>query len=163
MEAAAEGKSLSDLLLEGAIDAIYSPPRPLRYHPRNGPIARLFPDFRGIEQAYFRATGAFPPQHLIVLRRAAWEANLWIAGALTDAFAAANSEFAEIQRGFPYSTPWEEAELESATALMGADLHPQGLEANRAQIEMFCAEAHRLGLTKRLVTVDEYFSDYLAG
>lgn len=162
VQAAPDGKSLSDLLLEGAIDAIYSPPRPLRYHPARGPIARLFPDFRGIEQAYFRATGAFPPQHLIVLRRPVWEANKWIATALTEAFTAAKTEFTAIQRNFPYSTPWEEAELEATTALLGADFHPQGLPANHAQIDMFCAEAHRLGLTRRRVTVEEYFADFLA-
>jgi len=160
--ASAGARSLSELLIAGEIDAVYSPPRPNRYHPQHGPITRLFPDFRGIEQAYFRATGAFPPQHLIVLRRAVWEENKWIAGALTEAFTAANDEFAEIQDGFPYSTPWEEAELEAATALMGADLHAYGLEANRTQIDMFCAEAHRLGLTKRGVTAEEYFADFLA-
>ena len=160
--ATAGEKSLSDLLIAGEIDAIYSPPRPARYHPQNGPISRLFPDFRGIEQAYFRATGAFPPQHLMVIRRAVWDANRWIAGALTDAFIAANTEFTAIQRSFPYSTPWQEAELEATTALMGEDFHPYGLAANRAQIEMFCAEAFRLGLTKRHVTVEEYFADYLA-
>ena len=150
------------MLLEGSIDAMYSPPRPLRYHPAKGPIARLFPDFRSVEQDYFRATGVFPPQHLIVLHRAVWEANKWIAGALTEAFTAANTEFIAIQRGFPYSTPWEEAELEATTALMGEDIHPYGIEANRAQLDIFCAEAHRLGLTQRRVTVDEYFADFLA-
>ncbi|MCC6717403.1 MAG: hypothetical protein IT555_05925 [Acetobacteraceae bacterium] len=163
VQAAPDGRSLSDLLLAGEIDAMYSPPRPRHYHPTTGPIARLFPDFRIIEQEYFRQTGIFPPQHLIVLHRAAWEANPWIAGAITDAFAAANAAFTAAQRGFPYSTPWEEAELEMTTALMGEDFHPQGLEANRAQIDAFCAEAHRLGLTQRRVAVEEYFADYLAG
>ena len=45
---------------------------------------------------------------------------------------------------------------------MGDDFHPYGLERNRGQIEMFAAEAFRLGLTSRRVTVDEYFADYLA-
>ena len=45
---------------------------------------------------------------------------------------------------------------------MGADPHSYGLEANRSQVEMFISEAHQLGLTKRRVTIDEYFADYLA-
>jgi 4,5-dihydroxyphthalate decarboxylase len=156
-----KGRSLSDLLLAGELDAIYSPPRPERYHPERGPIARLFPDFRPVEEEYFRATGAFPPQHLIVLRRETWDANRWIARRLTEAFVAANDWFAAAQRGFPYATPWLEAELERATAVLGDDLHPYGLEPNRAQIEMFAGEAFRLGLTSRRVTVEEYFADYL--
>jgi 4,5-dihydroxyphthalate decarboxylase len=156
------GRSLSDMLIAGELDAIYSPPRPQAYHPTTGPIARLFPDFRAIEQRYFRETGAFPPQHLIVLRREAWEANRWIARRLTEAFSDANDCFTAAQRGFPYATPWLEAELEDTTLVMGQDFHPYGLEQNRAQIEMFAGEAHRLGLTGRRVTPEEYFADFLA-
>jgi 4,5-dihydroxyphthalate decarboxylase len=157
------GRSLSDMLIAGELEAIYSPPRPKQYHPAKGPIARLFPEFRGIEQEYFRKTGAFPPQHLIVLRREAWEANPWIATRLTDAFIAANDCFTTAQKGFPYATPWLEAELEDTEAVMGEDFHPHGYERNRAQIGMFAGEAFKLGLTSRLVTPEEYFADFLKG
>jgi 4,5-dihydroxyphthalate decarboxylase len=163
VQAPAKGRSLAQMLIAGELEAIYSPPRPEAYHPVSGPIARLFPDFRPIEQEYFGATGAFPPQHLIVLRREAWEANRWIARSLTEAFGAANECFSAAQRGFPYATPWLEAELESTAAVMGEDFHPYGLERNRAQIEMFAGEAFRLGLTGRRITVEEYFVDYLQG
>jgi 4,5-dihydroxyphthalate decarboxylase len=163
VHAPAKGRSLAQMLIAGELEAIYSPPRPEAYHPVSGPIARLFPDFRPIEQEYFHATGAFPPQHLIVLRREAWEANRWIARSLTEAFAAANECFSAAQRGFPYATPWLEAELESTAAVMGEDFHPYGLERNRAQIEMFAGEAFGLGLTSRRITVEEYFADYLQG
>jgi 4,5-dihydroxyphthalate decarboxylase len=158
-----KGRSLSDMLIAGELEAIYSPPRPEAYHPTAGPLVRLFPDFRPIEQEYFRQTGAFPPQHLIVLRREAWEANRWIAASLTEAFSAANDAFTAAQKGFPYATPWLEAELEATTTVMGEDFHPYGLEPNRAQIDMFAGEAHRLGLTSRRVTTEEYFADYLQG
>ena len=158
----APGRSLSDMLLAGELEAIYSPPRPERYHPANGPLARLFPDFRGVEQEYFRRTGAFPPQHLMVLRREVWEANRWIARSLTDAFVACNDAFTAAQRGFPYATPWLEAELEDAAAVMGEDFHPYGFERNRAQIAMFAGEAFKLGLTAREITPEEYFADFLA-
>jgi 4,5-dihydroxyphthalate decarboxylase len=155
------GKSLSDMLLAGELDAVYSPPRPLAYHPVNGPIARLFPDFKPMEQAYFRATGAFPPQHLVILHRAVWEANPWIAGSLTAAFSAANDEFSAAQRGFPYATPWLEAELEETAAVMGEDFHPYGIEKNRAALEIFCRQGFEAGLTQRLISVDEYFAECL--
>jgi 4,5-dihydroxyphthalate decarboxylase len=163
VHAPAKGRSLSDMLIAGELEAIYSPPRPESYHPRKGPIVRLFPDFRAVEQEYFLKTGAFPPQHLIVLRREVWEKDKWIARRLTEAFSAANDCFTAAQRGFPYATPWLEAELEDTIAVMGEDFHPYGLERNRAQIEAFAAEAFRLGFTSRRVTVDEYFADYLAG
>ncbi len=155
------GQSLSDMLLAGELDALYSPPRPARYHPVHGPISRLFPDFRPLEQEYYRATGAFPPQHLIVLRREAWDANRIIARQLTDAFIANNHIFAESQRNFPYVTPWEEADIEETTALMGEDFHQDGLERNRHQLELFCEMAHAAGLTQRRISVEEYFGEFL--
>jgi len=158
----ASGRSLSDMLVAGELEAIYSPPRPQHYHPVSGPIARLFPDFRGVEQEYFRRTGAFPPQHLLVLRREVWEANRWIARSLTDAFVACNDAFTAAQRGFPYATPWLEAELEDTAAVMGEDFHPYGFEPNRAQIAMFAGEAFKLGLTRQEITPEDYFADFLA-
>jgi len=163
VHAPAQGRSLSDMLLAGELEAIYSPPRPQAYRPDTGAMARLFPDFRAVEQEYFLNTGALPPQHLIVLRREAWEANRWIAQSLTAAFSAANDCFTAAQKGFPYATPWLEAELEATAAVMGEDFHPYGIERNRAQIDMFAGEAFRLGLTSRRVTADEYFADYLQG
>jgi 4,5-dihydroxyphthalate decarboxylase len=163
VKTAPAGRSLSDMLLADELDAVYSPPRPQAYHPESGPIARLFPDFRRIEQEYFRQTGAYPPQHLVVLRRDVWEANRWMAKSLTDAFIAANDCFTAAQRGFPYATPWLEAELEDTVAAMGEDFHPYGLAPNRAQIDMFCGEAFRLGLASRRITPEEYFADYLQG
>ena len=154
--------SLTDMLLAGDLDAILSPPRPEKYHPATGPVARLFADFRPIEEEYFRATHAFPPQHLIVIRRALWEANPWVAKSLTDAFARAEASFNASIRGFPYATPWLEAELEATTALMGTDFHPVGFDACRAEIDLFANEAHRMGFTQRRVTPEEYFQEYLS-
>ncbi len=65
-------------------------------------------------------------------------------------------------RGFPYSTPWQEAELAETEATMGVDFHPYGFEKNRAQIGMFCDQAFAVGLTSRRVTPEEYFEEFLA-
>ena len=75
VHATAPGQALSDMLINGELDALLSPPRPRKYHPTNGPITRLFPDFRSHRARLLRQTGMFPPQHLIVLRRPVWEAE----------------------------------------------------------------------------------------
>lgn len=163
VHAAPAGKPLSEMLLDGELDALYSPPRPRRYHPVDGPIVRLFSDVRGIEGAYFRATGMFPPQHLVVLRRAVWEANKWIARSLMDAFLACNEIFSKAQRSLPYASPWLDVELEETEALMGADFHPYGFEVNRRTVEVFNDEAFALGIVGRRVSPEEYFAEFLAG
>jgi 4,5-dihydroxyphthalate decarboxylase len=161
VRAAPAGHALSDMLIAGELDAIYSPPRPRRYHPVDGPIVRLFPDIRTIERDYFRHTGMFPPQHLIVLRRETWERNKWIAGALTDAFVRCNDVYTKAQRSFPYGSPWLDAELEETEALMGADFHPYGFDRNRTTIETFNEQAYQLGIVGRRITAAEYFAEFL--
>jgi 4,5-dihydroxyphthalate decarboxylase len=163
VHAAPAGKPLSEMLIDGELDAIYSPPRPRRYHPADGPIVRLFPDIRTIERDYFRQTGMFPPQHLIVLRRPVWEANKWVLRSLTDAFLACNEMFGKAQRSFPYASPWLDMELEETEALMGVDFHPYGFAANRRAIEVFNDEAFALGIVERRVSPEEYFAEFLKG
>jgi 4,5-dihydroxyphthalate decarboxylase len=162
VNAVPEGRYLVEMLLAGDLDAIWSPPRPGRYHPKDGPIVRLFPEFRAIERDYFRRAGCFPPQHLVVLKRAVWERDKGAARRLTDAFIRADRMFAAATRNFPYIAPWLEAELEETEALMGDDFHEDGFERNRHQIAVFCRQAHALGLTARLVEPEEYFAEFLA-
>jgi 4,5-dihydroxyphthalate decarboxylase len=162
VQAAPQGRALSEMLIAGELDALYSPPRPRRYHPVDGPIMRLFPEVRKIERDYFRSTGVFPPQHLVVLRREAWERNRWIARTLTEAFIRCNEAFAKAQRSFPYASPWLDAELEETEGLMGADCHPYGYEKNLATIEIFNDQAHLAGIVGRRISAEEYFAEFLA-
>jgi 4,5-dihydroxyphthalate decarboxylase len=162
VHAAPPGRSLSELLIAGEIDALFSPPRPLRYHYMNGPIVRLVQDIRGTEQRYFQDTEVYPPQHLIILRRAIWERDRSIARRLTDAFIRNNQMFETMQRNFPYVTPWQDLENEATDAIMGTDCHADGLEPNRRTMEQFCQTAFDTGLTSRLIAVDDYFAEYLA-
>jgi 4,5-dihydroxyphthalate decarboxylase len=163
VRAAPTGHALSEMLIGGELDAMFSPPRPRRYHPQDGPIGRLFPAIRTIEREYFRVTRIFPPQHLVVLRRDVWLRNKWIARALTEAFVQCTAVFAQAQRSFPYASPWFEAELEETEALMGPDYHADGFERNREAIEVFAEQAYLAGIVKRRIGAEEYFAEFLEG
>lgn len=156
-----KGRSLAQMLIDGELDAIYSPPVPNDYHPANGPIARLYPDPRAVEQAYFAATGVYPPQHLVVLQRHAWEADRSLARRVTDAFIACENSYRATLRSFPYTTPWAQMDLEASDAVLGPTPCRHGIEPNRATLEQFAAQAHALGLTRRLITVEDYFAEFL--
>jgi len=55
------------------------------------------------------------------------------------------------------------ADLERVERTMGPGYHDHDLgPSNRRQLETFCEEAHRSGLTARRVAVDELFAEYLA-
>jgi 4,5-dihydroxyphthalate decarboxylase len=70
--------------------------------------------------------------------------------------------FDAAQRGFPYVSPWLEAELEATEAVMGTDFHPYGFEKNRATIEVFASQAFDIGVVGRRISAEEYFADYLS-
>jgi 4,5-dihydroxyphthalate decarboxylase len=158
---APEGRSLSDLLLAGEIDAVFAPIPLKKYHPVDGPIARLVPDFRPLERRYFEETRCYPPQHVIALRKEVWERDPSVGGRLVSALNECEARFQENQHLFPYASPWLMAEVEETDLVMGRDHFAHGLENNRAQVDVFCQSAFEDGLTKTRVTADEYFAEFL--
>jgi 4,5-dihydroxyphthalate decarboxylase len=158
----AAGKSLSDLLLAGEIDAFFTPLPPKQFAAPSGPIVRLIGDYRAIEQQYFAKTRCYPPQHTIVIRRAVWERDPSVGARLVSTFDACERAFHAEQRLYPYNSPWLIGDIEAAELTMGADYHAHGLEKNRRAVDTFCRGAFDDGLTKRRITVDEFFAEFIA-
>jgi 4,5-dihydroxyphthalate decarboxylase len=158
---APKGRSLTDLLLAKEIEAIFAPLPPAKYHAADGPLVRLMPDYRRVEQQYFKDTGCYPPQHAVVLRRAVWERQPWIGRRIVDAFQRADEMYHASQRLYPYGSPWLIEEIEQTEREMGARYHAHGLDANRRALDVFCEGAWRDGMTARRVTVDEMFAEFL--
>ncbi len=155
------GTTLSGLLLAKEIDALFAPLPPRALHPADGPIVRAFPGFQAMEQNYFTDTGCYPPQHVIVVRRASWARDPSVGRRLVDAFNESEKVFEALQRQFPYNSPWLIEEVEAAARVLGTTYHAHGLETNRRAVEVFCQAAFDDGLTKRRVTVDEFFQEFL--
>ena len=159
---APKGRSLSDLLLANEIEAIFTPLPPAKYHVNDGPLSRLIPGYRRVEQNYYQETRCYPPQHALVIRRAVWERQPAIGRRLVDAFQRGDEAYHASQRLYPYGSPWLIEEIEQTELAMSARYHAHGLEANRHALDVFCEGAWRDGLTARRVTVDEMFAEFLA-
>jgi 4,5-dihydroxyphthalate decarboxylase len=158
---APQDRSLTDLLEEGELDAIYVPLPPVAYHRQNGPLVRLIPEFQNLERRYFRETGFYPTQHVLLMKREAWTRNPRLASNLMEAFQECETLFTRAQRLFPYDSPWMIEEVEDTELLMGPDYHIHGLARNHAVVDAFCEAAFEDGLTSRRVTVEEYFQEFL--
>lgn len=156
------GLSLTDLLERGELDACFAPLPPAAYDATKGRLVRLIPDYRSLEQQYFRDTGCYPPQHVLLVKRAAWERMPSLGSSLLEIFEQCEAVFTAGQRQYPYNTPWMIQEVEETERLMGAEYHAHGLRRNRAQVDTFCQAAYEDGLTARRITVDEYFAEFLA-
>jgi 4,5-dihydroxyphthalate decarboxylase len=73
------GKTLSEALAGGEIDALYTPRAPSVFYDGGTDVARLWADSQAAEEAYFGATRIFPIMHTVVLRRDAYERAPWVA------------------------------------------------------------------------------------
>ena len=63
------GKTLSQMLASGEIDALHSPRMPSTLHTQPGKVKRLFEDYVDVERAYYKKTKLFPILHTIAIRR----------------------------------------------------------------------------------------------
>ena len=153
-------QTLSRMLHDGAIDALYTARTPSSFRRADAKVARLFPDYVAVEKAYYRATGVFPIMHCVVIRREVYEKDRWVAQSLFKAFAAAQAKtYRDLGETAALKTmlPWANAGAEEAVALMGADFWPYGFAANHDTIATFLRYHHEQGLSPRRLEPEELF------
>jgi 4,5-dihydroxyphthalate decarboxylase len=156
-----ETQTLARMLAAGDIDALHTARMPSTYTGDDGPVRRLFPDYKEVEQRYFRDTGIFPIMHTIAIRRDVYEANRWIAQSLAKAFVEAQRRTYDdlyVTAALKAMLPWLTHHVEETRALMGRDYWPYGFGANRATLETFLRYHHEQGLSKRLLRPEELFA-----
>jgi hypothetical protein len=172
IEAIPAGKTLAGMLAEGELDAVFSarPPSCFRQPARTAggreTVARLFPDYRAAEQAYYRKAGVYPLMHAVGIRNSLVAQHPWMAGSLFKAFAKAKeiavADFGKLS-AFAVTLPWIEAEYRATQAVLGEDIWPYGVAANRKAIETLCRYLHEQGFTRRRTGVDELFAPGIPG
>jgi 4,5-dihydroxyphthalate decarboxylase len=154
-------KTLSRMLAAGELDALVAPRAPSCFTGREPHVARLFPEFRRVEQEYFAKTGLFPIMHVLGLRRSLAQQHPWLAASLVKAFAQAKElalgELGDVT-ALAASLPWLPAEVEETRARMGADWWPYGVDANRHALETLTRYAHEQGVTRRRLAPEELFA-----
>lgn len=152
-------ETLVERLAEGGLDAVYSP-RILRGFD-TGAVRRLWSDVRAVEMAYFRDTGIFPIMHTVVIRRAVYERDPWIARSLFEAFCHAKAHVMGRLRDngvLAVALPWAYEDAREAAALMGDDYWPYGVEENRTVLETFARYSFEQGLAIKRYAPEEMFA-----
>jgi 4,5-dihydroxyphthalate decarboxylase len=154
-----DGTSLSDLLDRGDIDAMIgtAPPECLR---RNPEVVRLIPDFRKVEQDYYRRTRIFPIMHLVVIRRDVYDAHPFVAASLYKAFCLAKDAALAKMRylgALRYMLPFLPDDLDEIDRVFGGDPWPYGIEPNRPTLDALMRYLVGQGIIARPLPVDELF------
>ncbi len=161
----ADDASVEDMLAEGELDALMHPDLIKPLVNRDPRVARLFPDFKQEEIAYYRNTGVFPIMHVLGIRQDIIDAHPWVPVNLYHAFNEAKAiamKRMENPRIVPlawYREAWEEQE-----EILGPDPWQYGLTiSNRAQLEMLVGFSHEQGLISRRIPLDELFVNVTQG
>ena len=156
------GDQSIDAMLEfGALDAVF-PKRPASFLRGSPNVARLFTNFREVEEEYFRRTHIFPIMHVVVVKRDIYEKHPWVMQALYKAFVYA--KMLAIRRltlspPLHVTLPWLTAHVEDTRRIMGDDYWSYGLEENRHVLETAARHAWDQGLIKQPIhKVEELFA-----
>ena len=154
------------MMLSGELDACMSYNRrhgdlidrsdaDLEHHPD---IKPLFPDSAAEAVRYYKKTGIYPINHGMVVKRAVFERNPWVAINILKAFDQAN-DIAEAERR-------EHVAYHLETGLLPSDYRKplatriikHGLKANRATLDMAAKYSNQQNLTQRIMPMDELFA-----
>ena len=160
------GKDESDLLESGEVDALFHAAEPRAYVEGHPKVARLFPDFRKTERAYFAKTGIFPIMHAVVIRNSLVEQNPWLPKALFNAYLQAKQLMYDHLQKMAWATislPWIAQEIEETRRLMGDNFWPYGIAPNRKALEALFQYSYEQGLSSRKLTIKELFHPSTTG
>ncbi|HLI26303.1 MAG TPA: ABC transporter substrate-binding protein [Chloroflexota bacterium] len=155
------GAELNDLLDRHEIDFLITANNPLSFRRGLPHVQRLFPNYKPLEQDYYRRTRIFPIMHLVVVRRDIYEQHPWVALSLYQAFCAAKERcyrLLEETGSLKATLAWLQPALEEEKALLGPDWWPYGLEASRPALEALLQYAWEQGLLYRPVQPEELFA-----
>ena len=154
------GMDESDLLVSGKVDALFHAAEPRAFVEGHPKVARLFPDPRTVERAYYKKTGIFPIMHAVAIKKAVLKENPWLSAAIFKAYSQAKQMSYEhmAKAAWIYDMlPWYGQELEETQALMGDNFYSYGIKPNRKALEALFRYSHRQGLANRELTIEELF------
>jgi 4,5-dihydroxyphthalate decarboxylase len=155
----ADDKSVETMLAEGELDAVFHSDLIKPFVAKDKRVARLFPDHRAEEMAYYRRTGIFPIMHVLGLRQALVEERPWLAVNLFRAFNEAKAA-AMRRMANPRIVPlaWYRAAWEEQERVLGPDPWEYGLgDENRKNLETLAAYSYEQGLIKNKPALEQLF------
>ena len=158
-------KSVEAMLVTGELDAVIHSDFIEPFLAKDKRVARLFPDHKAEEQAYFKKTGIFPIMHVVAIREDVIERAPWIAINLYRAFdKSKNLAMKRLENPRMVPLAWYREAWEEQQDILGPDPWANGLTPqNTITLETLLRYSHDQGLTRRLLTLDEMFLDVSQG
>jgi 4,5-dihydroxyphthalate decarboxylase len=154
------GRTLEAMFAADELDALFSIYFPKLFLEHDERIARLFPNFKRVEQDYYKRTRILPIMHVLVIRKHVHEAHPFVAQSLYRAFCEARDLAVEPlydTDALHVALPFLLDHVEESWRVFGKNFWAYGVEANRPAIEALCRYIHEQGLAPRQVAAEELF------
>jgi 4,5-dihydroxyphthalate decarboxylase len=167
--------SITNMLDKGEIDLAFPYPsfwrtrldRPARSQDESSRrIHLLFPNPKEESIRYFRKTGLFPINHVIVIKNKVLERAPWIASSLLEAFERSKQisyeRSAQISE-MPNNFVWLDSLYKEVHQIFGIDPFPYGVKKNEKILEAVTTYSHEQRLAKRKLDITELFAPTTLG
>ena len=154
-------QTLSQMLKDGEIDALYTARTPSCFQAANPHIQRLFPKYGEVEREYYLRSKIFPIMHVIAIKRSVYEANPWIAMSLYKAFLASQKlVYQDMKETVVLKSmfPWMNYYLDQVREEMGEDYWPWNIAGTKHNLEALMRYSCEQGLLKKPFAMEEIFA-----
>lgn len=161
LEPIPDNTSLSKMLDEGEVDALFAARAPSCFQQGSPNVGRLFENYPEVEKQYYLKTGIFPIMHTIILKQEVYRKNPWVARSLVKAFSQAKDQVTRLYEetaALHVTLPWVHAEVERTYGIMGKDWWPYGIERNRKPLDTFLRYHYEQGLSAKRMKVEDLFA-----
>lgn len=156
----ADDADIGAMLVEGEIDALFSPHPPKSMLARRERYRRLFPDTRAEEERYYDRHGYFPIMHIMTLKRELADANPDLPRQIMAAWEEAKTLAYSYYDDTAYSLlAWGRAAFESERDRLGDDPWPSGFGANKKNLDQFIAYEADQGLIDAAYPAEKLFHE----
>lgn len=151
----------SELLDSGEVDACFHAAEPRAFTQRRPNIARLFSDYRSIEQDFYSRTGIFPIMHAVAIRKKLVEQDPGVIKTVFEAYSQAK------QAAYDYLAklgsmmdilPWAGQEFDETRKLMGDNYYSYGIKPNRKTLDTLFRYSYEQGFCSRQLEIEEIFA-----
>ena len=158
-------QSVEDMLADGELDALIHSDIIKPFVAKDPRVARLFPNYKEEEIAFYKKTGIFPIMHVLGIKQEIVAQHPWIPISLFQAFEKAKA-MAMQRMVNPRLVPlaWYQEAWEEQAQILGPDPWQYGLtDQNRHTIETLAGYSYEQGLTRRRVSLEDLFVNISQG
>jgi 4,5-dihydroxyphthalate decarboxylase len=154
-------KNPEEMLRKGELDAVILAAMFPSLLQGTAETARLFENYKEVEQGFYQKTKIFPIMHTVAMREELWKEHPWIAVSLMKAFQQAKeiaySRLVDLN-AYKISLIWMRDVVREQQSVVGPDPWAYGFEKNRHVLEAIAGYLFEQGLIKKPLDLEQAFA-----